>query len=1134
MKSLVFCVIVMLLVTGLSTQQTNALNQIQTRDRSETSMILGSTETFGRNQVAENSNVNSPDGLIAIMGINWYFHDTGTGQYGSNYWGQQASALDLVERMDGTAPTATGSSQAILGSNIPYYAAATAVTANYSNYSFKARLNLESVLSSQSDSIHVSLIRGVWNSDGSITESQVLCSASQFVNSTTITEYSITLGSPPASGGSLSNESLIVKIWAENSGRTKIYWDDSSYKSRLYGTPMLHIDDGCIPGSGWEDEPVPYDEYNDHSNGGCNSDPQVYGATEPQPQGTSQNICGTSGTYYVAGEARRDTDWYEVNLVNPGPFGFSVVADFPLFIALLSGDQGCTDPPIIEMTSAGPGEHVGIWDNLAPGTYWVFIAPSIFEGVPCGAEYYLSLVGNWLDPEPAVCCLDNQCYLMIEPECEGNGGEWIPYLSSCDPDPCEPDFPLVWYFDDTGVYGWGQTYVAPKWEWMDSSLGDECVTQDLDTENPYYACSAPLDLDYSGYRFYADLWLDNNYEDHANPITLELRRGGWENQGTLIATATGTCTTYMGNPPDGKYLFDFGVIPNLNLDNESLIVKIIYNGDPGDTHIKWDGEFCASALYAVGPGNPGPDIVVCEVQGGDNPTHPNTFWYDVTPTDFGRCDFHVRVYDPDPANYSNVSLPAASWQFAVHNVDGEWWASWYDPQCLNAIFDTFRFQFDNTSGRAWGEWTTTIGAGPDPYYWVIDFSGRHFLEPDGYGYRVHVPDGIHAHYLDHNVGEPTLTMTDQGILGFMDDTQTQGSGLIYPAEGNNLLYVGSLWVGLSDTYVANRDYSADPATEWTVSATPDGRAWETALGEADQEIHAAYNDNGAASPAGLFVEQESWAWASNEVTRHHVMVEYQVSNLGDDYLEDVYIGCYLDLDIGENYQENTGGTAAQYNLVYMTDVSGVHAGVQLLTDDMNEPPLANLTLVHNPTHVWPLGYMPDDDRYGFLSADGEPYIVPDAPVADDYSVLASAGPFALEPGQQKTVTFAIVGGESYDELPTHALAAQMIFSAGYSGVEDKPIENMSVIYLQAPSPNPFEHSTVIRFELPQVTEIDLGVYDVGGRLVRGLAAGQFPAASHSLFWDGCNGEGQPVPGGVYFLRLDTRFRQETKRIIRVR
>jgi hypothetical protein len=133
------------------------------------------------------------------------------------------------------------------------------------------------------------------------------------------------------------------------------------------------------------------------------------------------------------------------------------------------------------------------------------------------------------------------------------------------------------------------------------------------------------------------------------------------------------------------------------------------------------------------------DVVVCEPQDGANPTHPATYWYDVTPEPSGRCDFHVRVFDPHPDNYTNPTLPTPNWQFGVHQVGNESWASWWDPGCMNAIFSTFRFQFENPNPSTWGDWSTTISATSDPNADVVNRSALHEGEPNGYGYRVHVP-----------------------------------------------------------------------------------------------------------------------------------------------------------------------------------------------------------------------------------------------------------------------------------------------------------------------------------------------------------------------------------------------------------
>jgi hypothetical protein len=77
----------------------------------------------------------------------------------------------------------------------------------------------------------------------------------------------------------------------------------------------------------------------------------------------------------------------------------------------------------------------------------------------------------------------------------------------------------------------------------------------------------------------------------------------------------------------------------------------------------------------------------------------------------------------------------------------------------------------------------------------------------------------------------------------------------------------------------------------------------------------------------------------------------------------------------------------------------------------------------------------------------------------------------------------------------------------------------AVAALSPNAPNPFAHTTTIRFETPREGEAVLAVYDVSGRVIRHLLRGALPAGSHVTVWDGRDDDGRPVRGGVYFSRL---------------
>jgi hypothetical protein len=70
-------------------------------------------------------------------------------------------------------------------------------------------------------------------------------------------------------------------------------------------------------------------------------------------------------------------------------------------------------------------------------------------------------------------------------------------------------------------------------------------------------------------------------------------------------------------------------------------------------------------------------------------------------------------------------------------------------------------------------------------------------------------------------------------------------------------------------------------------------------------------------------------------------------------------------------------------------------------------------------------------------------------------------------------------------------------------------------------PNPFRDATDIRIELSTPGAAELTIYNVAGARVRRLASGALPKGPTILRWDGRNDAGQPVPSGVYFVRLSS-------------
>nr|MEE4269060.1 FlgD immunoglobulin-like domain containing protein [Candidatus Krumholzibacteria bacterium] len=84
-------------------------------------------------------------------------------------------------------------------------------------------------------------------------------------------------------------------------------------------------------------------------------------------------------------------------------------------------------------------------------------------------------------------------------------------------------------------------------------------------------------------------------------------------------------------------------------------------------------------------------------------------------------------------------------------------------------------------------------------------------------------------------------------------------------------------------------------------------------------------------------------------------------------------------------------------------------------------------------------------------------------------------------------------------------------------------------------PNPFNPSTTIRFDLPQAAQVDLGIYDIRGRLVKTLARAEtFPTGRHLINWNGTDNSGSAMASGVYLLKLVSEGEVRTQRMTLLR
>ena len=84
------------------------------------------------------------------------------------------------------------------------------------------------------------------------------------------------------------------------------------------------------------------------------------------------------------------------------------------------------------------------------------------------------------------------------------------------------------------------------------------------------------------------------------------------------------------------------------------------------------------------------------------------------------------------------------------------------------------------------------------------------------------------------------------------------------------------------------------------------------------------------------------------------------------------------------------------------------------------------------------------------------------------------------------------------------------------------------------SPNPFLNQVQVRYEVETPSQVQIGIYDVTGRLVRTLFKGHQPAGIKTIVWDGKDSIGRPAIQGIYFYKFQVNDNIKTEKITLLR
>ena len=140
------------------------------------------------------------------------------------------------------------------------------------------------------------------------------------------------------------------------------------------------------------------------------------------------------------------------------------------------------------------------------------------------------------------------------------------------------------------------------------------------------------------------------------------------------------------------------------------------------------------------------------------------------------------------------------------------------------------------------------------------------------------------------------------------------------------------------------------------------------------------------------------------------------------------------------------------------------------------------------------------------------------------------GAFEGLPGNAATVRFTVWAHDGIDSVKI-SRDDRILYVNRYQYLSTEsdgiPVE----FALHENYPNPFNPTTQIRFDLPEMANTSLIIYNMLGQKIKTFTMQSAPAGYHSLTWDATNELGAPVSAGVYLYQLQTKGFVKTKKMI---
>lgn len=407
-----------------------------------------------------------------------------------------------------------------------------------------------------------------------------------------------------------------------------------------------------------------------------------------------------------------------------------------------------------------------------------------------------------------------------------------------------------------------------------------------------------------------------------------------------------------------------------------------------------------------------------------------------------------------------------------------------------------------------------------PFTFKVNFN---FAPNTQVTFKIQISDGtntwtqffyvyMNSTYINITVNDVFSSATGKGMIGYNSPNQSQGLGFAY--NGNNLLYEAGLMFGVNTTSVSNCVRNASGGTDAEFSTLINIYKIPTGSALSDMDTYTKFNDALSSTPMNVEVEQRTFAW-STVPNKKFIIWDYTFKNNQSVTLNNFYAGIFADFDIdASSYADNKCAYDASTKMGYTYRTTGVplFAGIKLLTHTVSPVfyGIDNISGGAGGVNMFD-GY-DKAEKYTTLST--QRLNAGQGATGNDVIEVMSAGPITIPAGQTVKVAFAIIAGDSLQDIINSANQAQIMYDGLPLEVKNYTNKDHYMVY-----PNPAKEWIYIVTNDKSTKHIE--VLDVSGKKVYENIFSEDVFALKINHWQ----------SGVYFIKIVSEKNTITQKII---